>query len=183
MYGAAEKPSSKIEEENRKKTRAALLAKSGTSSLSEMKAADELFVDTYGYSWDAVMVLPMHNTLLDDRKRALIQHGSTKYQGKGDQARALRNSVNFSALLTSEIPEVDDSVPSARDIIKALREKGLETMQYFSSDFNNVFVKVRAPLHVLRRQADLMDLPMKLDLKICNKLALRASLGTMAVSS
>lgn len=155
---------SKVKKEERKEeSRAALLERSGASVLGEMKAADKLFVDTYGYSWDAVMVLPMHNTLLDDRKRALMQHGSKKYKGGDDKAKEARNSINFSALLTADIPEVDETIPSARDVIKALREKGLETMQYFSSDFNSVFVKVRAPLHVLRRQADLMDLPMKLD--------------------
>lgn len=155
------------EDADRGQTRAALLRKSGKNVSGRMKEADELFVDTYKYSWDAVMVLPMHNR--SDRKRALMAHGSKKYSGDSDKAKEQRNSINFTALLASDIPEVDPSIPSARDIIKALREKGLETMQYYGSTFDDIYVKVRAPLHVLRRQADLMDLPMKLDPLVLQK--------------
>ena len=137
---------------------------------NETLKLDEKFEETYGYSWDAVMVLPLHPDIVAHRDAMFkLSHQASK----PTNGSMLVNSLAHSLAKHDAYEVIDAKYPSARDIIKAMRRKGLETHQFYSAIHDKIFVKVRAPLHVLRRHADYMDLPMELDpeevRKECNK--------------
>lgn len=61
-----------------------------------------------------------------------------------------------------EVPVAENYMPPSQ-IIRRLHDAGLETYQYYSGDWDEIFVKIRAPLTVLRSHAEAMNLSLLMD--------------------
>ena len=58
---------------------------------------------------------------------------------------------------------IDPKYQPPLEILRRLHTAGLETYQYYSGDWDEIFIKIRAPLDVLRSHAKNMELKMLLD--------------------
>jgi len=129
---------------------------------------DASFCDEFGYSWDAVMIFPIHPEVMSSEQRARRMRLETRQK----RASFVAGVLNLSSQATQQ--EMDDSaavppiscteeLPSARRFVKILREAGCETYQYYSANKDKIICKIRVPLLVLRRYADLLNMPLLLN--------------------
>lgn len=125
---------------------------------SELSELDDAFYDEFKYSWDAVMVLPLHPTLLEHQEKMF-------YEAHPMARRGSLLGVLASVTAHHDVKPIKADYPSALEIIQALRYKNIETHQFYSAHHDLIFVKVRARPQTLREHADRLDFPIELDPK------------------
>jgi ammonia channel protein AmtB len=137
------------------------------------------FEEQFGYSWDAIMVFPLHQNILTiDAKLKYEKYVKNKHSlllGLVDKVIDIdaKSEINDNDIEYEPPLLCDSSMPSAKDIINILRDAGCETYQYYSFKNKMIICKIRVPLLVLRRYADMEHKTFLLDEKIlrikCNQ--------------
>jgi hypothetical protein len=69
----------------------------------------------------------------------------------------------FKELMSLKPVSDEDTFKTHTEIIEVLHLAGLETYQYYSGDADEIFIKVRAPLAILRRHAENVSYKMLMD--------------------
>ena len=117
------------------------------------------FKEEFGYDWDAVIVFPIHPDIISpDVAKKIELRASTKEKVVDD---------GFVTPVTC-----GKHLPSAKRLVQVLREAGCETYQYYSVNHDKIICKIRVPLLVLRRYADLLNMRFLLDETMLRKMAL-----------
>jgi len=130
---------------------------------ADATAHESSFQEEFGYNWDAVIIFPIHPEVMT--KEQLARH--RRLIAKSRRASFAQGVVNLSATPTREeiedsevIPPItcDEDLPSAQRFVQILREAGCETYQYYSVNKDKIICKIRVPLLLLRRKADLLNM-------------------------
>ena len=105
------------------------------------------------YSWDLVIVMPYE-------KKSSARGSRDALDEAGPNASLLDG---LESTVCCDNPERTKHEFRWRDMISVLAGAGLETYAFLSVQGDEVYIKVRAPLDVLKEQAKMVSYPMKLD--------------------
>ena len=92
------------------------------------------------------------------------------YYGALGQDFERANGYSWDLVIVREHPTPEDKVPT-ETIIKKLNDANLETYSYLSVQGDEVYIKIRADLERLMKQADAVNFKMLLDEKRTKALA------------
>ncbi len=131
------------------------------------------FWKEFGYSWDAVMVLPIHPDVMEPEMIEMLEKVEERERtmGIGNIGKDLAGSV-LGKEVDAETKAMQDFVkpvscraelPSAAKLVQLIRGSGFETYQYYTADNSMIIMKIRAPLAALRAHADLLSKPFLMD--------------------
>ncbi len=127
---------------------------SGIADVGAVSGAQSSEDANRSYSWDLVIVMPYEkDSSVRGSRDALVEAGADA---------SLLDGLESTVCCDNPVRTKHEF--RWRDMISVLAGAGLETYAFLSVQGDEVYIKVRAPLDVLREQAKMVSYPMKLDM-------------------